>query len=133
MIKAEDHDLNQIYVRYIDPEYNVEIGIHPVIYGWRVRAGYIGDDWCHLDYCCGSDPIMLKFILSVCKTILETNGCDFKVFPRQHVKPITSDAHCFSELISLMDASKFEMVDLPPLGPLKAKSIEEIFKNADNV
>lgn len=127
MIKAPDNLPDEICCRYIDEKHNVEIGIHMVMFGWRIRAGYIGDCWCQLDYCCGNDPRMVQYMLSVCKSILEKNNCDFDIFPRQDIKPIINDPVCFIKLTELSGHGDFEMVDIPDLVKLRREIMDKIF------
>lgn len=127
MEKAADCLKNQIYARYIDKEHNVEVGIHMVIYGWRIRAGYIGSDFCNLDYCCGNNPNMVVMMLSIVKSILEKHNCDFKVFPRQDRKPMLNDMDCFGKLLLLADTN-FKLVDIPPLHELRLQITNKIME-----
>ena len=39
------------------------IGFWKVMFGWRVRAGWMNNDWnCHADVCCGNDSTLLTYV-----------------------------------------------------------------------
>ena len=48
-IPAEDTE--DIYQRLVSEDGKIEMGIYPVIFGYRVRAGYVGSMICQLDWC----------------------------------------------------------------------------------
>lgn len=84
---------------YLTEDGEVWVGRYRVMYGYRLRAGFIGDDvyGCEVDICCGSDPIAYENARDVVmKAILynKENGDDvFKDIPdKSKVKPYTLDA-----------------------------------------
>lgn len=107
----------------------VEIGIFPVIYGFRVRAGYVGDGSCRLDYCCGNSQIMTEILFSMVKNVLEQReaGRSLWIFPKQVRKPFFQNDHEFTEFISMIDSGTFERILLPDLHKLKEEVINELF------
>lgn len=96
---------------------NVEIGVYPVLYGYRVQAGYINTGCYELDYCCGAEQKNVDLIFSIVKTILEKNDLNFKIFPFQNIKPVFNDAKCFSKLLELSS---------PELEIIKTDNVQEI-------
>lgn len=43
----------------------VEIGVYPVLFGFRIRCGYVGSLQCCLDWCCGmSMPSLVAFYIA---------------------------------------------------------------------
>lgn len=124
LVKAPDSQY--LKARYINEEHNIELGIYPVIFGWRIHAGYIGDFYYHIDYCCGDKKDMVEFLLSVVKNILEKNNYDFKVLPNQNIKPVFNDRECFPNLIEL--AGTFEKLEeVPDLYILRYEIMKEMF------
>lgn len=67
------------------------------MYGLRVRAGKVKNDWCTIDYCAGKDEVFLKQLLAVILIILETfdeNTCEREVeniLPFNKIKPLSLD------------------------------------------
>ncbi len=118
----------------------IEIGIYPVIYGYRVRAGVIGDGYVYLDYCAGADQKQVENIYSMVETIInsrmnmmkpdmsknEKSGFIFKVFPKQNRKPMFNDPECFVELAKLSGAELIP-VNLDNLSEERVKYLEKLF------
>jgi len=70
----------------------VEMGLYPVLFGWRVRAGKVGDMgvWC--DWCCGDDPYIVFGGYSLMRRLL-TAGVELEALPRaSDPKPFPNDA-----------------------------------------
>ncbi len=51
--KQEDNDDLELFQRLVSEDGTIEMGIHPVIFGYRVRAGYVGNMFYELDWCGG--------------------------------------------------------------------------------
>lgn len=49
-----------------------ELGLVPMLFGVRVRAGLNGADWCEIDYCAGADQAFQLELLITVLTILES-------------------------------------------------------------
>lgn len=47
------------------------MGVYPVLYGFRVRAGYCTEDGCSLDWCGGGNWKDVERLYSLCKAVLE--------------------------------------------------------------
>ncbi len=101
----------------------VRMGIYKVIYGWRVRAGFVHDKWgCTLDWCGGANWTDIEKLYSLCYAILskrdEENSC-FEGLPQvSSIKPfykdddfvkIVGEAAGDFELISLERPNLFEV------------------------
>ena len=110
----------------------VEIGVYRVIFGYRVRAGYIGNGYVHIDYCCGADQEWIRRVYAAVLTILsardEANA--FKGFPVQTVKPMSEDYPCFVNLAKMMKGTPPIKVDIevPPIKKGGPFSIESMFE-----
>lgn len=95
----------------------VEIFVYPVMFGFRVRAGFIGNRETELDWCAGDDWSNVERLYSICKAILsqreESDEC-FSGLPRcSRVKPFFNDRD-FTETV-LRLAGDFEPIELEPL------------------
>jgi len=116
----------------------IEVGVYPVIFGYRIRAGIVGDGFCHLDYCAGADLKEVENIYSLVISIMnnkmdamineaneipsirDVSHFTFKDFPRQHVKPMFNDHECFMALAE-MCGPEIISVKLPNLAARKVK------------
>ena len=49
----------------------VEMGVYRVLYGYRVKAGFVGDAGSVLDWCGGGNWKDVERLYSLCKAILE--------------------------------------------------------------
>lgn len=150
MFQDAPSDMNLIcrkiaVVPYIG-EGTIEIGIYPVLYGFRIRAGFVGDMGCDLDFCAGNKQKDAEDIYSLVLTILERKlrklGAEnatgrtikhresrmivFNDFPIQRTKPMYNDHECFMTL-SEMCGPDLISIKLPDLGQEKLKYMLEHF------
>lgn len=87
----------------------VEMGFHRVLYGHRVRAGYVGEDWVHLDWCGGSMTKDLGQLYGICKTILESRevGNCFEGLPgHSTIKPFFADEKFLKIITKIAEKAK---------------------------
>lgn len=104
---AVESDPETGYIKTWASENNVwEIGIYPVMFGVRVRAGKVGCQGLDIDYCAGTDPVFLGQLLTTVMTILETfpeslNSQELHtILPMYNKKPINLDP-CWEQLQQL--------------------------------
>lgn len=74
----------------------VHIGVYPVLYGHRVRAGFVRDLWgCVLDWCGGANWDDVERLYNICHGILsardEGPDCFHGMPPSSNVKPFYND------------------------------------------
>lgn len=106
LISTTDDSNTMLTQRLVSEHGLVEIGIYRVIFGWRVRAGFVGRPWCQIDWCCGNDPGQL-WSHYVALTLLlrrrdETDDC-FRGIPEcSAVKPCFKDVEFEQRLTDLM-------------------------------
>lgn len=68
-----------------------EVGIHQVIYGFRVRGGWTGQRIYEFDWCCGANKIIIFSAQLVLMNLIE-RGIPLKEIPRySEVKPWFND------------------------------------------
>ena len=83
-----------------------ELGIWPVMFGFRVRAGLAGDGFVAVDYCAADQTIFLRELFAVVMLILEQLPEDtqpgelYRILPGHEVKPINQDP-CWEKLQDL--------------------------------
>lgn len=86
-----------------------EMGIYPVMFGFRVRAGLIDAAGCEVDYCAGGDINALVQIYSYVFFLLSsleetTAGHELSaMLPTYACKPIQDDPQCWEKLSALVD------------------------------
>ena len=74
-----------------------EIGVFPVMFGKRVRAGLVNAPDCVVDYCAGADEDFLKELIVAIMIILESFDEDVstieveRILPTYRTKPINLD------------------------------------------
>lgn len=122
-------DTKYLKNRYIDEESKIEVGIYPVLFGWRVQAGKLKDDAYYLDYCCGSTANMVQVVQSLVIAILEKNDANWLIFPHQKVKPVFNDMDCFMKLFRL--AGEHDKVEIPDLIDLRKEIMSSICKDSE--
>jgi hypothetical protein len=85
---------------------NIEIGICPMLYSFRIRAGVVGEGYCWLDYDAGKTIKEIEDVYSLVLSIINKRMDDnvskpheiFRDFPRQQRKPMILDYDCFIKL-----------------------------------
>jgi len=116
-IKVSDDPPN-LYFRFESEDGKIEVGIYPVMYGYRIRAGYKGNMYYHLDLCAGDIQSNVEILLSVVLNILEQN-IKFEDFPEQGRRPIpTADPETWSKLLNL--AKNYIHIGIPPIHKFKS-------------
>lgn len=113
--REDGHDL---FLRRIWPEANVEIGKYRVMYGYRLRSGYIDEDFVELDICCGRDRNAYNEMQNIVLTIMNYNGPEnpYKDMPPySRVKPYWNDAefvHEMKRLYNVALAAGYDKVEI---------------------
>lgn len=113
----------------------VDLGVAPVIFGYRVRAGFADDFHYNLDYCAGPEQRQVQLLFDLVKAILSQQPYSprlFDIFPRQDIKPIFRDPECFTKLWHLYhaptgDQPAFVSHPLPYLDPLKCQYLANLY------
>jgi len=118
-------DTEDIYQRLVSEDGKIEMGIYPVIFGYRVRAGYVGSMICQLDWCGGDDQGQLELLYSIAKNILESKGSFIGVPDRSNIKPFYNDPE-FVEFINSLTTKPLEIVKLKPLYESKIKLLSKL-------
>lgn len=73
----------------------VEVGVYPVLFGARIRAGFVGFPYCEIDWCCGDSQRHLNsHMMAVCLFLMrrEENMDCFDGLPEtSRIKPCWKD------------------------------------------
>lgn len=73
----------------------VEMGVYPVIFGARIRAGFVGTGVCEIDWCMGNDSGVATAFYHILKGYIETfeqGENPFENLPGlSKVKPVWND------------------------------------------
>ena len=124
-LPAKDHIENLMFQRLVSEDGKREMAIHPVIFGYRLRCGYTGDGYVHLDWCGGDDQAQLELLYSIAKNILE-NKDDFSGIPgSSHIKPFYKDNEFVTDIFNLI-TEPMEIVKLKPLHLCRLKMIQNL-------
>lgn len=102
-LELNETDYEQITSRLDAEDGKHYMGIFNVIFGRRIRAGRYGNFYVDIDWCCGSDTMLLMKTYEALKKHLERskNGENpFKGLPScSKIKPINRDQE-FMEMVS---------------------------------
>jgi hypothetical protein len=114
-MKFIDSDSNEnLLYRKVSENGEIEIGVWPVIFGYRIRAGYVGMSWCEIDYCAGDKLKDIEFTYAAALALLCDNK-KFSEFPIQNRKPIYNDPEFEAKLIAATSHLTLEKIDLSQL------------------
>jgi len=102
-IEAPDDRRNLLFHRMVSEHGLVEVGIHPVLFGYRVKAGFVGSGWSEIEWCAGGNAAVVSGLRQACLHILSTRSehreC-FAVIPRMtEVKPFFRDMEFMQWLV----------------------------------
>ena len=98
---TDDQDLAERYL------FNgAEIGKYRVMFGYRLRAGWVGNEWYELDICCGAVKKTYDDLFTKVKAIMEWNHAKGRnVFasipPMSQIKPYDKDDEFLDTLEAL--------------------------------
>lgn len=110
MIRSSDNLENCMFFMHSDGI--IEIGVYPVIFGYRVRAGFVGDWSFNLDYCCGDSQEDIEEVYSMVLHVLKNQETvDFEAFPSYKIRPILKDIDCINTLREM--SIGMEKIEIP--------------------
>lgn len=119
-----------LFYRKVSQDGKIEIGVHPVLFGFRILAGYVGNDIYELNYCAGGSIKEIEKIYSIVLTILSNRSeFHFDGFPRQIVKPMYNDTICENALIKMMSGLDPIKVSTPHVHIKKNQYLTALFND----
>lgn len=121
-IAAEDDEENLLFQRLVSEDGKIEIAVHPVMFGYRVRAGYVGRGWTEIDWCAGDKHPHVEFLYSVIKNILENKGNFEGVPTHSNIKPYYKDLE-FVDAVVKLTVGDLEIIKLKSLLPCRMKAL----------
>jgi hypothetical protein len=127
MKKTADDLSGQLFERLVSEDGKIEMGIHPVIFGYRVRAGYAGDMSYMFDWCGGDNQTQVEMLYSIAKNILEHKNSFAGVPVCSKIKPFYNDVDFVKHIESLV-TQPLEIIKLQPLQTYGGKQQELIRK-----
>lgn len=98
-------------LRMVSEDGAYEVGLYPVMFGVRIRAGRSNSPVCDIDYCAGADPLFQVLLLAAVVDILEslpdgTPSSEIQnMMPRFERKPINQDP-CWGKLQAMAKAAR---------------------------
>ena len=112
---ADDHN-NKLFCRRVSEGGTVEIGVFRVLYGYRVRAGFVGAISFNLDWCAGANWIEVESLYTMCLQILmdrkEQPSCFDGMPPCSTIKPYRNDHEFLRQVAALIPENASGMVCL---------------------
>jgi hypothetical protein len=106
----------------------VIMGLWPVLFGWRIRAGFKGQMYYQIDWCCGDDVTVIWATYEMMRCLLE-NGTDINTLrPHSNIKPWPKDNDFGNWLIDQVKQYKRVMVitDRPSLDKLREEYMKKL-------
>lgn len=103
---------------------NVELGIYPVLYGMRVRAGLIGDAGCPIDWCCGGSQAVLEWAYAAAKALLLRHRSFAGIPSHSEIKPLINDVQFIAKIGQLLE-EPLVPEPLPPIYELRQRYFSE--------
>lgn len=125
MKQQKDNIKDNLYQRLVSEDGKIEMGIHPVMFGYRVRAGYVGIMIYEMDWCGGDDQAQLELLYSIAKNILENKNSFEGVPPVSMIKPFYKDTDFVKQIESLV-TKPLEIIKLKPLNLDRNKMIKNL-------
>lgn len=111
---VEDDTDKLLIFRRLSENNLVEIGVHRVLFGYRVKAGFANEGFCYLDWCAGGNWKDVERLYSLCYAILskrdENRNCFDELPGTSIIKPFYLDLD-FVEKVS-KEAGDFELIIL---------------------
>lgn len=108
-----DNEPNELIRRMVSESGLVEIGVYKVLFGFRIRSGFIGSSFCNIDWCGGNDWNDIEKLYRIAISILsqrEENTACFEGIPEfSTVKPFYNDLGFTWKICSLAG----KLVELP--------------------
>jgi hypothetical protein len=104
-----------LYYRLISESGLVEMGVWPVMFGYRVRAGFAGSMFVALDWCAGGNWPDVERLYSLCRAILTRRPDDHSCFDglpgSSQVKPFFRD-RAFTDAVVREAGGDVELIRL---------------------
>lgn len=101
-LRAEKDPAGHLHERLVSGDGRVEMGLWPVMYGVRIRAGYVGSMSCEIDWCMGDNKAMLTIFYHLLKNYLQAlpdGVAPFAGVPgSSRIKPAWNDQAFIKEL-----------------------------------
>jgi hypothetical protein len=120
---AEDNEA--YFERLVSEDGKIELGVYPVMFGYRVRAGFTTNEWSEIDWCGGDDQGQVEMLYSFAKNILEKQG-DFKGMPMcSKIKPFYNDEE-FSKYLFAAASSPLEIIHIKPISEYRDKLMKRL-------
>lgn len=119
--------------RRVSDDGKLELGIWPVLFGFRVRAGYVGRLVCEVGWCCGKEHAVLERAYNLCLHLLELGIPFSEIIPHTAIKPVFSDPGFMLWVEKLAENTPWIVditVDVPPVNLIRREyELLNIFSN----
>ncbi len=130
LIPAPDCAEELLSQRLLSEDGKIQMAIHTVMFGYRVRAGYTDNFHYDLDWCGGADQTQVELLYSIAKNIIEHKGSFEGVPGNSDIKPFFNDPAFLEKIYSLV-TMPLEMVKLNPLHIDRIKMLTTLFNDTE--
>lgn len=120
-------DADLVY-RRLSTDGRIELGVGFVLYGYRIRAGWVAQKdyalYYELDWCAGADLRQVEQLYSICLSALAGGNAEnpFTGLPGcSRVKPFFKDPEFLERVAPHVAAAHFRLVALPQLSEKRQK------------
>ncbi len=110
LIQESDNYTKERYIAFIDENTQIEICKYPVLFGYRLRAGYTETinslGFYEIDICCGQSKEMFDILFNKIVSIIKNNPKDdvFKGIPVfSKIKPYYNDQDFLTKIENLLE------------------------------
>lgn len=129
-------DIPGLYNRLVSEDGTIEMGIYPVMFGFRVRAGRVDREkgfalTYDVDWCGGADEAQVQMLYAICRTILEKRNPQnaFDGIPgASKIKPFFKDSDFVDTVTKISGPiGSLPSITKQDLAEIKGKFLQETF------
>jgi hypothetical protein len=123
--RVPDNVENAMFFRHETEDGQWEVGLHPVMFGVRIRAGRVGYGCCLADICLGNNQWMASVIFSIVCAIIEERGHCPQMYewPEFDCRPVWRDRGYMNRLINMLeDPNIIGKYDLPDIEEIRIRN-----------
>jgi hypothetical protein len=95
---TENDEKNQIFDRKCSPDGKLFMGVYSVLFGARIRAGYVGSPVVLIDWCCGEQLPIVALTYHMLLQHVEAGGTLEELPSVSTIKPWYNDGDFIAEL-----------------------------------
>lgn len=133
MLKRVPDDIkNAMFFRHETEDGQWEVGIYPVIFGFRIRAGEVGSPTVRLDMCIADSWLNMRSIFPIVCKIIEERGRvpDIHEWPHAKIRPVWKDDDFMAQLVLMSrDPESLDEYDIPNFRDIRESYLNSVIMN----